>query len=315
MTTPPLVLGTMYFGTRLDEASSFALLDRFVDAGGQWIDTANNYSFWQSDTGLGGQSEELIGRWLQRRPGMRDRVLLSTKVGADPQIAGQWPESAEGLSAAVVASSTERSLKRLGVDAVDLLWIHMEDRATPIEETTDALGELVSRGLTSRLGASNHPAWIVERSRAHSARQGIAAIDALQLRESYLHPRPDSVVEGIDKIRFAQLSEDSRDFAHRNNLNIWAYTSLLLGAYDRDDLALDPAYDHPGTDRRLATLTEVAHELGVARGQVVLSWLVGSTPSITPILGGSTLEQLDAALAGARLVLSTEHRARLDNVG
>ena len=88
MATSDLVLGTMYFGTRTDEATSFALLDRFVEAGGTTIDTANCYAFWQSDTGAGGQSEALIGRWLAANPGLRDDLVLATKVGQEPREPG-----------------------------------------------------------------------------------------------------------------------------------------------------------------------------------------------------------------------------------
>src|SRR3954453_10671590 len=107
-----IVLGAMEFGTRIDEATSFALLDRFVERGGRWIDTANNYSFWQHPSGLGGQSEETIGRWLAARPGVRDRVLISTKTGAQPTDPARGLDAAEGLGAATVRASIEQSLRR-----------------------------------------------------------------------------------------------------------------------------------------------------------------------------------------------------------
>src|SRR3990170_4944834 len=100
MTTTPLVLGAMKFGTTVDEATSFALLDRFVERGGEWIDTADCYAFWASDSGYGGDSERLLGRWLAARPGIRDRVKISTKLGAEPKVAGDWPASRTGLSPA-----------------------------------------------------------------------------------------------------------------------------------------------------------------------------------------------------------------------
>lgn len=97
-----IALGSMYFGTRVDEATSFRLLDCFVERGGRWIDTANNYSFWSDPSGVGGQSEELIGRWLAARPQLRDRLLISTKVRYQPTVPHVWPESAKGLSRAAV---------------------------------------------------------------------------------------------------------------------------------------------------------------------------------------------------------------------
>src|SRR4051812_4697558 len=179
-----LVLGAMYFGTRQDEQTSFALLDRFVDGGGSLIDTANAYSFWVDPSGLGGQSEALLGRWFAARPGMRDRVLLSSKVGAEPRSPGGYPHDVQGLSAATIKDAVHGSLGRLGTDRVDLYWAHMDDRSVPIEETVGALGELVSSGVVHRLGASNHATWRVERARQAARTSGTAAYTALQLRHS-----------------------------------------------------------------------------------------------------------------------------------
>src|SRR5690606_34809952 len=133
-----LVLGAMSFGTLVDEDTSFALLDRFVERGGVWIDTADCYSFWSSPTGHGGASEAVLGRWLAARPDAARRVRISTKLGAEPLWPGSWPEHRAGLSARAVRDAFAGSLERLGVDAVDLLWLHQEDRAVPIEETMDA---------------------------------------------------------------------------------------------------------------------------------------------------------------------------------
>src|SRR5687767_6157137 len=127
--TSPLVLGAMMFGTTVDEATSFRILDRFAERGGVWIDTADCYSFW------GGDSERLLGRWLASRPGVRDQVKIATKLGAEPLWAGSFPLRRAGLSRRAVHEAFAGSLDRLGVEAVDLLWVHMEDRATPIEET------------------------------------------------------------------------------------------------------------------------------------------------------------------------------------
>ncbi|WP_448808873.1 aldo/keto reductase [Agromyces bauzanensis] len=311
MTNPALVLGAMKFGTEIDEDTSFALLDRFVEAGGVWIDTADCYSFWASESGYGGQSELLLGRWLAARPGMRDRVRLSTKVGAEPLDAADWPASREGLSASVVRSAFEGSLKRLGTDRVDMLWAHMEDRRVPIEETADALSEIVRSGGTARVGMSNHPAWRIERARARAIASGGHPVDALQLSRSYLAPRPGAQPEGQNH-RFGMMSDEQVDFAAEYGLDLWAYTPLLSGAYDSAAKPISSAYEHPGTERRLAAVDAVASELAVPRGQVVLAWMVGGAPSIMPILGGSKLHQLESALQGVALQLPPELRARLD---
>ena len=124
-THAPMALGTMYFGTRVNDQSAFAMLDRYVELGGRWLDTSNNYSFWTSDTGFGGQSEALLGRWLRSNPGAP--VQLSTKVGAQPTRIGGFPDHLEGLGRDTVRHSLESSLERLGVDAVDFFWAHVED--------------------------------------------------------------------------------------------------------------------------------------------------------------------------------------------
>ncbi|WP_235537119.1 aldo/keto reductase [Nocardioides sp. Soil805] len=303
-----LVLGTMYLGTRTDRATSFALLDRFVEAGGTTIDTANCYAFWASGTGHGGQSEELIGDWLRANPGLRERLVLATKVGVEPLDGG----GVEGLGAETVRREAERSRERLGVDRIDLYWAHGEDRGTPIEETTEALGALVAGGTVGRIGISNHPTWLVERSRAHALARGLEPASALQLTTSYVAPRPGAAVEGKDH-RFGWVSEETIDYLERNEgIELWAYSPLVQGSYDRDDRPFPQAYDHPGTTARLAALTDVARELDVARSQVVLAWLLHRSPQVRPIVGVSSLDQLEPALAAADLALDADTMARLD---
>ena len=304
-----LALGSMFFGTRTDESTAFDLLDRFVAAGGKLIDTANCYAFWADPSGRGGQSETVVGRWLARRPGMRDQVLISTKVGAEPTVPGVWPDSAEGLSARAIKAAAQASLGRLGSDRIDLYWTHVEDRSVPLEETVGALAELVADGSVGRLGASNHPVWRVERARQIARANGQAGYGAIQLRHSYLRPRPGATPDASHRL----ANDEVLDYVRGDGeLELWAYTALLGGAYTRPDRPLHEAYDHPGTTRRLAVLNEVAGELGVSANQVVLAWLLGGDPPVTPIVGVSTAAQLDEACAGAALVLTPEQRRRLD---
>ena len=302
-----LVLGAMMFGTRIDEETSFALLDRFVERGGEWIDTANCYAFWADESGHGGASERVLGRWFATRPGVRERVRLATKLGAEPLAPGGFPERREGLSADAVKAAYAAGLDRLGVDRVDLLWLHMEDRSVPIEETVDAIAGLSAE----RVGASNHPAWRIERARAHARATGVRPIDAFQLNATYLRPRPGTLPDGVDH-RFAILSEEQRDYAAEHGIEVWAYTPLLSGAYDNPAKAIPEAYDHPGNTARLAALDEVAAETGAARGQVVLAWLAAQ--GIRPMLGGSKMSQLDSALDAMDLTLTADQRERLDAV-
>lgn len=305
MAISDLVLGTMYVGTRLGDPASFALLDRFVEAGGRTIDTANCYAFWEVPERHGGQSEAAIGRWLAARPGMRERIELATKVGAEPGPDG----TNEGLAAGVVDRAFRACLERLGVDHVDLLWAHVEDRDTPLAETAAALRAHVDAGRARAIGVSNHAAWRLERLRAALATDGGPAIAALQYRYSYLQPRPGAIPEGQAN-RWGYLTDEVRDAGAAMGAQLWAYTSLLEGSYDRADRPFTPAYAHSGNEARLAALGAVAEETGHSRGEVVLAWLIAS--GIRPILGGSKVEQLESALRGASLELAPEQLARLD---
>ncbi|HEX6676959.1 MAG TPA: aldo/keto reductase [Actinomycetes bacterium] len=306
-----IALGTMFYGTRVDEQTSFDLLDRFVAAGGRLIDTANCYAFWVDPSGRGGQSEAVVGRWLARRHGVRDQVVISTKVGAEPTVPGVWPDSAEGLSARAIKAAAQASLGRLGTDRLDLYWTHVEDRTVPLEETVGALAELVADGTVGRLGVSNHPVWRVERARQLARANGQVGYSAIQLRHSYVRPRPGATPDPSHRL----VNEEVLDYVRGDGeLALWAYTALLGGAYTRPDRPLHEAYDHPGTTRRLAVLNQVAGELGVSANQVVLAWLLGGDPPAVPIVGVSSAAQLDEACAGAALVLPEEQRRRLDAV-
>jgi aryl-alcohol dehydrogenase-like predicted oxidoreductase len=309
-----LALGTMFFGTRLDERTSFELLDRFVVEGGTLIDTANSYAFWADRDGAGGQSERVVGRWLASRPGTRDRVYLSTKVGAEPVGPGEWPANAEGLSAPVIKAAAQASLGRLRTDRIDLYWAHMEDRSVPLHETVGAMADLVAAGTVRRVGCSNHPVWRVERAREIARVNGRAGYTALQLRYSYLQPRPGVTLPEQSAVRFGWVTDEIIDYVQSNpRLSLWAYTPLLRGAYTRTDRPLPEAYQHPGTSRRLEALAAVAQQTGATRNQVVLAWLIGGDPRVIPIVGISTAAQLEEAIAGASLTLTSEQRRHLND--
>ncbi|MFW6774197.1 aldo/keto reductase [Nocardioides sp. CPCC 205120] len=311
MAVSDLVLGCMYFGTKTDERTSLALLDRFVEAGGTTLDTADCYAFWASDTGAGGQSEELLGTWLRRNPGVRDEVVLATKVGPEPVVPGDFSRLV-GLAPDVVRRSVVASRERLGVDVIDVYWAHLEDRSVPLADVVATFGSLVGDGQVRRIGISNHPTWRVERANALAAAAGTEPFTALQLSTSYVRPRPDTEVPGKDH-RFGFVSDETVDYVTEHpGLDLWIYSPLVQGSYDRADRPFPEPYDHPGTTRRLTVLHEVAGELGVRPGQVVLAWLLGGRPAMRPIVGVSSAEQLDEALAAATLELDPDQRARLD---
>ncbi|MFV0137995.1 aldo/keto reductase [Streptomyces sp. HMX87] len=305
ITDPQIVLGTMDFGTRIDPARAFAILDSFVAGGGVWLDTANCYSFWTDPSGIGGASERVIGEWLRARPGARDTVRIATKVRHNPLVPHSWPESAEGLSARAVQAGVEASLRRLGVDHVDLLWAHAEDRTVPLEETVGAFGKLVTEGVALRVGAANHAAWRVERARSLAREQGVEPWTALQLRHSLIQPRP---LTPLAESGHRLLTAEDLDLARSDHLTVWSYSSLMWGSYVRADKPLPETYDHPGTARVLAALDDIANELSSTRNQVVLAWLMRQ--GIAPIVGASRVEQIEEALAARRVRPSDEHLAR-----
>ncbi|MEV7813822.1 aldo/keto reductase [Streptomyces flaveolus] len=307
-----LALGAMLFGSRTDEKTSFAVLDRYVEAGGTFIDTSDNYAFWE-DGGQGGQSEELLGRWRRSR-GIGDEIVIATKLGARPLAPGTgYTDNAEGLSAKVIRESAERSRERLGVGRLDLLYAHIEDPVVPLAETVEGFAALVAEGTVGLLGVSNHAVWRVERARALAAAAGLPGYEVLQYQHSHLRPRtdvpselfPDGSLGGAD----AQLLNYLRA---EPELTLVAYSPLLTGAYTRPDKPLPPDYDHPGTPARLAVLREVARETGASVNQVVLAWQLGGEPPVIPLVGASSVAQLDENLAAVDLELTEDQRARLD---
>ena len=310
---PCMALGTMHFGTRLPASQSREILDAYLDLGGQWIDTANCYAFWGAETGFGGQSESVIGQWLVDR-GVRDQVRISTKVGAEPTRPHGFPDSVEGLGKDVVLRAIRDSLRRLQTEHVDLYWAHMEDRGQSVSDVAETFGELVAQGLTPRIGLSNHPAWYAAAANVYAQQQGSARFTALQLRESYLHPRPDVPVEGEDHPH-GMMTIESKDLAERCGLDLWAYTPLLTGAYEHPERPLPEAYEHPGTHNRLAVLRTWSERLAMKPSQVVLALLNAQQPAITPIVGVSSVAQLTEAVEATRYALPEEALEELNAAG
>jgi aryl-alcohol dehydrogenase-like predicted oxidoreductase len=300
-------LGTIPFGTTLGRQDTFDLLDRFVDAGGTMIDTANNYPFWY-DGCTGDESECVIGDWLAARRS-RDRVMLGTKVGARPRKPGDKTlDDIEGLSTNVIRAAIRSSLNRLRTDRVDIYWAHIDDRTVPLAETVGAFDELVRSGLAVTVGASNLVTWRMEAARAAALAAGQAPYTAMQLRHTYIRPRPGA--RGSSRVQ-EYVTDDTLDYlSEHRDVTLWAYSTLLSGAFTRADRPIEQHYWHPGTEARLAVLAEVAAEQGVSPNQVVLAWLMAD--GITPIVGVSTSAQLDDAIAASRLHLDGDIRHRLD---
>jgi aryl-alcohol dehydrogenase-like predicted oxidoreductase len=309
-----LSLGTMHFGTRTGEAASFAILDRYAEAGGTFIDTADNYAFWVGTQG--GESEELLGRWRRSR-GVGDEIVIATKLGARPLAPGtSYTDNAEGLSARVIRESAERSRDRLGMSRLDLLYAHIEDPAVPLAETVAAFATLVAEGTVGLLGVSNHWAWRVERARGLAAAAGLPGYEVMQYQYSYLRPRTDLPGQRSPDGMPGALGGDLLSYLRAEPaLTAVAYSPLLKGGYASQDRLDGPEfaeYDHPGTPARLAALREVAKDAGATVNQVVLAWLIGGEIPIIPLVGASSVAQLDESLAAVDLKLTAEQRARLD---
>jgi aryl-alcohol dehydrogenase-like predicted oxidoreductase len=306
-----LALGAMLFGSRTDEETSFALLDRYVEAGGNLIDTSDNYAFW-IDGGQGGQSEELLGRWRRSR-GIGAEIFIATKLGARPLAPGtSYTDNAEGLSAEVIRESAERSRERLGVDKLDLLYAHIDDPAVPQRETVEGFAELVAEGTVGLLGVSNQAVWRVERARAIAAAAGLPGYEVLQYAHSYLRPRTDVPSDMFPDGTLGHAGPDLVTYLRADPaLTLVAYSPLLKGAYTHPD-RLPADHDHPGTPARLAVLHEVARETGATANQVVLAWQLGADIPVIPLAGASTLAQLEENLAAVDLELTADQRARLD---
>ncbi|GAA2389109.1 aldo/keto reductase [Dactylosporangium salmoneum] len=315
-----LALGCMLMGTSTGEAESFEMLDRYVGAGGAFLDTADCYAWWPGPPATGGESESLLGRWFART-GRRDDVFLATKGGAwvaDPAavLAGRTTaaEQYAGAGGDTLRHALDASLTRLGVDHVDLYYVHVDDLRTPLEEALEVLAGLVAAGKTRYLGWSNVQTWRLERIRQLCARHGWPAPVALQQEHSYLrkHPGADSLsVVDDEQLRYLRAHDD---------LTLVAYSPLLKGAYD------DPAkraghhvmhsYAGADTDARLATVAKLAADLGVTNGQLVLAWLLHQRdPRRVALIGPRTLQQYEAAPPALDLHLDADLLATLDAAG
>jgi aryl-alcohol dehydrogenase-like predicted oxidoreductase len=301
--TPEIYLGCMFFGTRVPQEQAFGLLDRYVEAGGRWLDTANNYAAWEPG-GSGDESEELLGRWLAVR-GIRDDIVLATKVGARARPGEAGPRAALGLSAPAIREQVDGCLRRLAVQRIDLMHAHIDDRTVPLAETLGALDELVRDGKVRAIACSNLTVERLGAALAISAAAGQVGYSAIQLRATYLTARPDA-----DFGRQVPIAAGHLDLATEHGMLVTGYSALLAGAYDNPDRPIPPQYRHRGTDRQLAAVRAVAAGCGATASQVVFAWL--RAQGVLPVLGVSRPAQLDEALAAASLTLEPQALTELD---
>ncbi|GGH27082.1 aldo/keto reductase [Paenibacillus segetis] len=301
-----LALGCLNFGSRTTKEISYRLLDQYQDAGGSFLDTANNYAFWNEGC-VGGESESLIGQWMKER-GNRSRMIVATKVGAKPTFPGGGFENKEGLGRKAIEQAIDESLLRLGTDYIDLYYAHIDDNSIPLQETLEVMDRLVRSGKVRALGCSNYSVSRIEEARSISRSHNWTSYSCIQQRHTYL--RPNSAADfGV------QISADDellRYCEHHDDFSLLAYSPLLNGAYTRQDVALPEQYRGPEVETRLSVLKEVAAETDGTLNQVVLAWLLQNTPATISLIAASNSEQMSENLGSLDIKLSQGQLERLN---
>jgi aryl-alcohol dehydrogenase-like predicted oxidoreductase len=294
----PLALGGNVFGWTADEETSFAVLDAYTAAGGNFVDTADVYSAWV-DGNSGGESETIIGRWLARR-GRRDDLVIATKVSRHPDVLG--------LSRASIRRGIDASLRRLQTDHVDLYYAHYDDADTPLEETVAALGELVTEGKVRYVAASNYTAERLEAALKIADAAGLPRYAAIQSHYNLVHrgeyegaPAELAAREGLAQVPYYALASGFLTGKYRD------------GAGDSDSPRAGSAAEYLDDRGRrvLAALDEIAAARGVAVATVALAWLAAQPTVVAPIASARTVAQLPDLVAVAELELTPAELDRL----
>jgi aryl-alcohol dehydrogenase-like predicted oxidoreductase len=300
-----LCLGTMQWGWTAGEDAAVEVMDAFIAAGGNFIDTADVYSRW-AEGNPGGVSEEIIGRWMKSR-GNRDQVVLATKVRAR-----MWDgPNGEGLSKVHIVKACEDSLRRLQTDYIDLYQTHFFDADTPIEETMETLDLLVRQGKVRYVGCSNYPAWRLTHALWASDKRGWVRYDSLQPHYNLVHR--------------GEFERELRDVCTHFGLGVIPYSPLaggfLTGKYRRTGAAesarAESVRNRYMNDKGFAVL-DALDDLAAARNatvlQVALAWQLHLDYVTAPIIGANTVEQLEESLAACAVDLTTDEMARLNQV-
>lgn len=303
----PLALGGNVFGWTADEATSFRILDAFVDGGGTMIDTADVYSAWAQGH-EGGESEQVIGKWLRANPGKRDKLIIATKVGfLDGEIVDG--EYVAALQPDVIARAADASLKRLGIGTVDLYYQHRDNPAVPLADSLGAMDALRRAGKIADIGLSNFDADRVERAIEVSALNGFAKPAALQNwynlmeRGKYEGALQDVTVgEGLWQFPFYSLANGFLTGKYRSSDD--------LGKSVRGRRSVDYVGSEKG-QRVLTALDEVAAETGEALATIALAWMKAQPGIGAPIASATSVEQLGELLAGMHLNLTCDQLDRL----
>lgn len=334
----PIALGAMLFGTRTPEAEAVRILDhyltevtpRFIAPDGTpargMVDTADCYCWWEVERDAGGHSERVIGRYFADA-GNRAAAFLATKgtatiddlnvVWPTPGGAPDWDVARShfvGASAEALLKSLPASLDRLGLDSVDLYYVHVDDRRAPLSETLATLAAFVEQGRIGAYGWSNVPAWRLAQIREIAATNGWPQPIALQQEHSYLRKRAGHTNQSI-------VDTEQLDYlATYPDLQLVAYSPILKGVYADphrrgDHWALNP-YRGPDADARLAAVDSVAATAGATANQVVLAWLLTRTaPRVLPLIGPRTFDQYLECIEALDVTLTPDQVAELDAAG
>ena len=298
----PIALGGNVFGWTADEETSHRVLDAFIDAGFSFVDTADVYSRWAPGN-KGGESETVIGSWLRKGKGKRDKVVIATKCGMD------MPDVGQGLSRAHIVKSVDASLKRLGTDRIDLFQSHRDDKDTPQEETLSTYAELVKAGKIRAIGASNFEAPRLAEAAKIAKEKGLPRYESLQ-------PHYNLMERGL-------FEGELENECLKEGIGVIPYYSLasgfLSGKY-RTDADLGKSKRGAGVKKYLndmglavlRALDDAARKHNATNTQVALAWLMQRKSITAPIVSATSVKQLEDLIAAPRIELDAEDVAKID---
>lgn len=296
-----VALGAMMFGSTTSKEDSYRVLDAYVDMGGNFVDTSNNYAHW---AGTGDESETLLGEWLRER-GCRNKIVLATKVGFDRHGKGA------GLKKEQIEYWVDQSLKKLGTDYIDLYYAHTDDPNTPLEETMETFDMLVKKGKVRALGSSNFDTWRLAEANNIAKVNGWTPYTAMQQRLSYLEPK----FSVPPKYTFNEIVNRERmRFLCDKNMPLISYACLCKGAYENPDL-LPSEYEG---GKRLEFIRNMAKEKGVNTSALVIAWLTNlhrceGYTRVIPLFS-ATYEHLIENLRGLELSLTDEELEKMNSI-
>jgi aryl-alcohol dehydrogenase-like predicted oxidoreductase len=290
-------LGTMYFRSKVDEKTSFDILDFYAAQGGTFLDSANKYASWIPGF-KGGESEMLIGKWMNERKN-RSSMLISSKVGFS------YGETPRSLKKEIIIAECEKSLKRMNVETIDLYFAHAFDAQTPLDETMEAFYQLKKSGKIRFAGASNFYAWHLSEANSIANHQGWEGFCCLQQRHTYLEPTLRTSF-GAQLL----LTPEIANYCETNEITTMAYSPLLAGAYVDAQKPIPIQYQSVTSDFRLKVLKEIATELNVSANAVVLAWMM-QTKTI-PMVTGSSVNQINENFSALKFKLTAEQLQRLE---